>query len=79
MSDDVDWGQPTGGIKVPPLPRTDPWRWYCRLCGAAGDAATEVTRSVAAHAHLRETKCGQGTKLGWNEAGRLVHIWTYGR
>jgi hypothetical protein len=59
--------------------RTDPWRWYCRLCGARGEAADPGTRDAAARAHLESEPCGRHDCTGWAEAGRLLHVWTYPR
>jgi hypothetical protein len=57
--------------------RTDPWRWYCRLCGARGEAATEPVRNAAAAEHLRTTECGRHHQPGRAIAGRLLHVWTF--
>jgi hypothetical protein len=66
--------------------RTDPWKWYCRLCGATGSVdhtgdrvADEDVRDAAAFAHLTDTRCGQHGVLGWEKSGRLLHVWTYSR
>ena len=66
--------------------RTDPWRWYCRLCGAtgsvdhSGDRGTdEMARDVAGMTHLTETRCGRHDVRGWEKSGRLLHVWTYPR
>jgi hypothetical protein len=58
--------------------RTDPWRWYCRLCGATGafdhgETAREQ-RDGDARAHLDETRCGRHGMTGWTESGRLLHV-----
>lgn len=55
--------------------RTDPWRWYCRLCGSKGDAAEPEARDEAARAHLRETPCGRHEVTGWAAAGRLPSLY----
>jgi hypothetical protein len=61
--------------------RTDPWRWYCRLCGARGAVddgpGARDARDQAAYAHLRETRCGRFEVTGREESGRLRHVWTY--
>lgn len=44
--------------------RTDPWRWYCRICGATGEAPKPGERNATAAAH--------GTPV--DESGRLLHI-----
>lgn len=61
------------------MTRTDPWRWYCRLCGAEGDAAAPDTRDQAAREHLKQAPCGRHELTGWAIAGRLLHVWTYPR
>jgi hypothetical protein len=63
--------------------RTDPWRWYCRTCGAEG-AVNDGTgareyRDKAAEEHLRETRCGRREVTAREESGRLLHVWTYPR
>ncbi len=59
--------------------RTDPWRWYCRLCGQRGECPEKQERDEAAMAHTRQCPNGPPHELlGWAEAGRLVHVWTYG-
>ena len=57
--------------------RTDPWRWYCRLCGAKGEAPDPDARDQAARAHLEQTRCGRHGVTGWATAGRMLHVWTY--
>ena len=57
--------------------RTDPWRWYCRICGAKGEAPESSERDEAARAHLDETECGRHEVTGWTGSGRLLHVWTY--
>jgi hypothetical protein len=57
--------------------RTDPWRWYCRLCATSGEASDREERDEAAAAHLRDTRCGRHAVHRWVEAGRLVHVWSY--
>jgi len=63
--------------------RTDPWRWYCRLCGAEGSVdhgpAAREARDEAAEEHLRETPCGRREVTAREESGRLLHVWTYPR
>lgn len=63
--------------------RTDPWRWYCRLCGAQGafdhgPGAREL-RDKAAEEHLTGTRCGRFEVPAREESGRLLHVWTYPR
>ena len=57
--------------------RTDPWRWYCRICGAEGDTPDRDTRDAAARAHVEGEHWRDGDVLGWDEAGRLAHAWRY--
>ena len=61
--------------------RTDPWRWYCRLCGTAGAVdhgpGARERRDEAAEKHLRETPCGRHAIPGRAESGRLLHVWSY--
>lgn len=58
--------------------RTDPWRWYCRLCGAKGEEPDSDARDREASGHLASTACGRHAVTGRAEAGRLLHVWTYG-
>lgn len=57
--------------------RTDPWRWYCRLCGAGGEAGREDERDAEAAMHLETTPCGRHDMTGTSRHGRLLHVWTY--
>lgn len=57
--------------------RGDPWRWYCRLCGAKGEAAARDDRDAGAAEHLAATRCGRGAIHPQAEAGRLLHVWSY--
>ena len=62
--------------------RTDPWVYYCRLCGQResiphGIGAQEE-RDALARLHLATTRCGRGRSIGWETSGRLLHVWTYG-
>jgi len=57
--------------------RTDPWRWYCRLCGTRGEAAERGDRDRDARAHLADTRCGRHAVVRTEEAGRLMHVWTH--
>jgi hypothetical protein len=59
--------------------RTDPWRWYCRLCGAEGEAAASEDRDDEAASHLRDTRCGRHGIHRAETAGRLLHVWSYPR
>lgn len=59
--------------------RTDPWRWYCRLCGATGEDPDRGGRDWEAGEHLRTTACGRHEIAGCRESGRLLHVWTYPR
>lgn len=59
--------------------RTDPWRWYCRLCSASGEHEDRVASREGAYAHIAEGQpCGAGRLIGASEVGRLLHVWTYG-
>jgi hypothetical protein len=58
--------------------RTDPWRWYCRLCGAVGADASRLVRNDQADAHLDTCRPGgRRPTVGTAEAGRLLHVWSY--
>lgn len=59
--------------------RTDPWRWYCRICGATGEDPDPGGRDREAGEHLRTTSCGAHEITGHEESGRLLHVWTYPR
>ena len=59
--------------------RTDPWRWYCRTCGATGEDPDPGGRDWEAGEHLRTTSCGAHEITGYEESGRLLHVWTYPR
>lgn len=62
------------------LARTDPWRWYCRLCGAEGENADRTVTYEQAMAHVASGQpCGRGVNVGEVQSGRLLHVWTYGR
>lgn len=60
--------------------RTDPWRWYCRTCGAEGSVedgeGAQGTRDKAAMAHLSEAHCGPDEIPG-KVPRRLLHVWSY--
>jgi hypothetical protein len=58
--------------------RTDPWRWYCRTCGAEGQADTEQERDQAGYAHLSVCPHGLRVNVGTESIGRLRHVWSYG-
>ena len=57
--------------------RTDPYRWYCRLCSTSGESLGRQERDEAATAHLRDTPCGRYPVWRMVEAGHLVHVWSY--
>jgi hypothetical protein len=63
---------PPGKVEATQAARTDPWRWYCRLCGEEG---SDPSRDGAAWAHV-EAAHGLGD-LRSAEAGRLLHVWSY--
>lgn len=59
------------------MKRSDPWRWYCRLCGAEGEHDDELERTEAARDHARtEHPQGPGGQLVEDYSGRLMHVWT---
>jgi uncharacterized protein DUF6221 len=58
-------------------PRTDLFRWYCRLCGAQGEHEQMAARDRLAEQHLEQSECGLGIHLGRAETGRLLEVWTY--
>jgi hypothetical protein len=57
--------------------RTDPWRWYCRTCGAEGKADTEQARDAEGFGHLDICRFGRRPTVGTDSAGRLRHVWSY--
>jgi hypothetical protein len=57
--------------------RADPWRWYCRLCGATGEEDTAEEQVRSARAHLTETPCGRHGVRREEKWGRLIHVWSY--
>lgn len=58
--------------------RTDPWVWYCRLCGAEGQDPDRITSNGQAMSHIAPGQpCGRGSQVGSDQAGRLLHVWTY--
>lgn len=57
--------------------RTDPWRWYCRICGAEGADSDRTVSVQQAHAHLDGCSCALRPTLGQAQAGRLLHVWRY--
>jgi hypothetical protein len=59
--------------------RTDPWRWYCRLCGAEGQADNYPERDREAFAHVDACPHGRFADVRTAEHGRLLHVWSYGR
>jgi len=63
--------------------RTDPWRWYCRLCGVQGAVAdgpgARERRDEEAAGHLSGTPCGRYEIEARSESGRLLHVWSYPR
>ena len=73
------WENPPdpGKLAAAEAARTDPWRWYCRICGAKGEAAGPGARDTAAMSHLGNAGCGRHPTLGRAMAGRLLHVWTY--
>lgn len=59
--------------------RTDPWRWYCRLCGEEGESDSRVVSREAAYAHIADGQvCGRGAVKDQAESGRLLHVWSWG-
>lgn len=63
--------------------RTDPWRWYCRLCGAEGAVSDGLGareyRDKTAEEHLTDTHCGLDEVHDREESGRLLHVWSYSK
>ena len=59
------------------IPRADPFRWYCRLCGSGGEHELRDTRDRLAQEHLERSDCGLGIRLGKAETGRVLEVWTY--
>ena len=60
--------------------RTDPWRWYCRLCGAEGESDSRLVSREAAYAHIADGQpCGRGIHKADDGHGRLLHVWSWGR
>jgi hypothetical protein len=57
--------------------RTDPYRWYCRKCGAEGEATEASERDSDAYSHVEERPCGVGPTLGTAASGHLLHLWSY--
>ena len=54
--------------------RSDPWRWYCRLCGATGAADSDASRDQ--DGFDQTTTCGpDGGVFRFVGAGRLLHVW----
>jgi hypothetical protein len=59
--------------------RTDPWRWYCRLCGETGESQERVVVMADAHGHIDDGQpCGHGRVKAESIAGRLLHVWSWG-
>jgi hypothetical protein len=58
--------------------RTDPWRWYCRLCGAEGQADTEADRDLVAFGHVDACPDGCHATVRTESHGRLRHVWSFG-
>lgn len=58
--------------------RTDPWRWYCRLCGETGENADRTIRNSEAYRHVGpDGPHGQRQHIADGEHGRLLHVWCY--
>lgn len=57
--------------------RTDPWRWYCRLCGATGENADRTVRNTEAYSHVSADGPHQHPTVADAEVGRLLHVWCY--
>ena len=75
---DIMRGPDPAALAAREAARTDPWRWYCRLCGASGESDGRAERDQAALAHLNSTPCGDHRFPGRAWAGRLLHVWSYG-
>jgi hypothetical protein len=62
------------------LERTDPWKWYCRLCGARGESDSRTASRDEAYAHIADGQpCGHGAVKDQAEHGRLLHVWSWSR
>jgi hypothetical protein len=59
--------------------RTDPWSWYCRICGATGEHTTRPGRDAQAMDHVVTMHWHSDDTWGQAEAGHLLHIWCYPR
>lgn len=57
--------------------RTDPWRWYCRLCGQAGRSADRTVRNAEAYGHVGSDGPHAKPTVAADEAGRLLHVWCF--
>ena len=57
--------------------RTDPWRWYCRSCGATGQDDSEPGRDLEALGHIDACKFGRRPTVCSESIGRLMHVWSY--
>lgn len=60
--------------------RTDPWRWYCRTCGAKGANEDEGERDREARAHAaqcQEWQVREALIIETRASGRLLHVWGY--
>ena len=59
--------------------RTDPWRYYCRLCGHKDQNESRTELIDMAMAHIADGQpCGAGSIKMADQAGRLMHVWSYG-
>lgn len=64
--------------RLPDAVRTDPWIWYCRICGATGADGDPEARDQAGLNHVnRECTCSDRPNLCQSEHGRLLHLWRY--
>lgn len=55
--------------------RTDPWRWYCRTCGAEGEAEKQHIRDRDAYRHIISPEGHGRPAVRVASHGRLKHVW----
>lgn len=66
-----------GSVARAQAERTDPWRWYCRICGAKGADPSRVVRNDQALDHAKECPPGGRPNIDTSETGRLLHVWSH--
>lgn len=58
------------------LERDDPWRWWCRHCGAGGAREDEMARDFDAADHVRAAHAKPWSQqIVMASSGRLAHVW----